>query len=127
SILKEQSENTKDKRDTLREMGRIARHLKRILEENPLKLDRFGDLLHEAWELKKTVASNISNDDIDHWYQRAREAGAQDGKILGAGSGGFLMLFCPIDKRTRVREELRELRPFEIRFESQGSKIIFMD
>jgi D-glycero-alpha-D-manno-heptose-7-phosphate kinase len=125
SVLREQKENTGAKRDTLRSMAAIARKLKVVLEANG-DLENFGKLLDEAWQLKKSVASNVSNTEIDQWYERALKAGAWGGKILGAGSGGFLMVFCEPEKQNKVRAELKELRPFEVKFEIQGSKIIFM-
>jgi D-glycero-alpha-D-manno-heptose-7-phosphate kinase len=125
SVLREQKENTGAKRDTLRAMAEVARKLKSVLESEG-NLERFGKLLDEAWQLKKSVASNVSNAQIDDWYERALRAGALGGKILGAGSGGFLMVFCDPEKQDRVKAELRDLRPFETKFEIQGSKIIFM-
>jgi D-glycero-alpha-D-manno-heptose-7-phosphate kinase len=125
SVLSEQKQNTEMKRDTLREMSSIARKLKDILESGK-NLEHFGGLLHDAWDLKKSIASNISNDKINQWYERGRRAGARGGKILGAGSGGFLMLFCDPSKRESVKKELSDLKLFETKFEPQGSKIIFM-
>jgi D-glycero-alpha-D-manno-heptose-7-phosphate kinase len=125
SVLTKQNENTGEKRTTLREMAGIAKKLKNILESN-VKLESFGSLLHDAWELKKTVASNVSSVKINEWYARGCAAGALGGKILGAGSGGFLMFFCDPSKHAAVKNELSELRAFDVKFESQGSKIIFM-
>ncbi len=124
SVLKEQSEKTNMKRDVLREMAAIAKKMKLVLERDD-NLDLFGNLLHEAWVLKKSMASNISNPRIDEWYDRAKRAGALGGKILGAGSGGFLMLFCEPSKQVAVTQELKELKPFQVEFENQGSQIIF--
>ena len=125
SVLKEQKDNTQEKRPVLREMAKIALKLKGILEEAK-SLENFGSLLHDAWTLKKSVASNVSNIEINDWYERARKAGAYGGKILGAGSGGFLMIFCDPAKQAAVKSELRELSLFDVKFETQGSKIIFM-
>jgi D-glycero-alpha-D-manno-heptose-7-phosphate kinase len=125
SVLREQKENTGAKRQTLRDMAQIARKMKTALESNG-SLESFGRLLHGAWELKKSVASNISSSQIDQWYEKALKAGAWGGKILGAGGGGFLMVFCSPDKQSAVKNELKSLRPFDVKFESQGSKIIFV-
>ena len=59
------------------------------------RLDAIGDLLHESWELKKSLAAGISNGELEEIYQIARKAGALGGKVTGAGGGGFLMLYCP--------------------------------
>ena len=65
-------------------------------------LDGFGRMLDEAWNFKKTLAKNISNPDIDSYYAAARAAGALGGKITGAGGGGFLLLYCPIEAQADV-------------------------
>jgi D-glycero-alpha-D-manno-heptose-7-phosphate kinase len=124
-ILAEQKNNTNSKRENLRDMVLIARKMKVVLEKES-SLETFGRLLDEAWQIKRGLASNVSNASIDGWYSRALKAGAWGGKILGAGSGGFLMLFCDPAKRLKVCEELKELRTFDCGFDSQGSKIIFM-
>ena len=72
------------------------------------------------------LASGISNDKIDEYYERALDAGAVGGKILGAGGGGFLLIYCPQSKQSRVREALSDLPNLEFAFESEGSKIIYV-
>ncbi len=129
SVLSEQKTNTQSdpkKQDVLKEMVKHAHQMKKILE-NGEPLSRFGEHLHEAWTLKKSMASNISTPEIDDWYNMAREAGAIGGKILGAGSGGFLMLFCERSKQKRVLEAVKGLKLLNTKFEKQGSKIIFME
>lgn len=125
AVLTEQKQNTQARAQTLREMALIARKMKTTLEKGE-SLETFGRLLHESWLLKKSVASNISNPQIDSWYERAIKNGASGGKILGAGAGGFLMVFCDPSKRARICDELSELSTFDVKFELQGSKIIFM-
>lgn len=124
-ILGEQSENTSSKMEHLREMKKHVLELKNILESGkPLK--RFGEILHEGWRLKKSMASGISNSQIDEWYERGVSAGAGGGKILGAGGGGFLMFLCPPEKQAAVKAELKDLRSIPVQFEKWGSKIIFV-
>lgn len=124
-VLAEQKSNTDKKRETLRAMRDMALRMKRALENNE-SIQRSGELLHEGWNLKKTLASGISAGPIDGWYDRAMAAGAFGGKILGAGGGGFLMVLCPPDKQERVKRELGELRPVQMRFDSFGSRIVFV-
>lgn len=124
-VLAEQKSNTDRKRETLREMKKLAFRLKGALESGE-GVARVGDLLHEGWMLKKTLASGISATRIDEWYERARAAGAYGGKILGAGGGGFLMVICDPEKRERVSQELKELRLVPVALESFGSRIIFV-
>jgi D-glycero-alpha-D-manno-heptose-7-phosphate kinase len=88
------------------------------------RLDRFGTLLHEAWLLKRRLSSRITNPWIDELYERARRHGATGGKLLGAGSGGFLLLFVEPDRQPFVRAALPELREASFTFETSGSAII---
>lgn len=73
------------------------------------RLNDFGDLLHEAWLNKKQLDSNISSAQIDELYEAARAEGATGGKILGAGGGGYLLVFCPFDKKHKIAERLEQL------------------
>lgn len=85
----------------------------------------FGEILHENWMLKREMTAGISNSEIDSWYDRARAAGAVGGKILGAGAGGFLMLFAPEHCHNSIVSALAELRKIPMSFEPLGSRIIF--
>ena len=76
---------------------RIGLESKKALQSGNLR--RFGELLHEHWMVKRGVTDNMSSDDIDRWYAIARENGAIGGKIIGAGGGGFLMLYCEGDRQ----------------------------
>lgn len=129
-VLSEQKSNTERKRETLRAMRELASQLRGVLQDSALSpektIKRMGELLHEGWMLKKTLATGISASQIDEWYDRARAAGATGGKILGAGGGGFLLMMCEPEKQARVRAELKELRPVQMGLESFGSRIIFV-
>lgn len=70
------------------------------------RLEAFGRLLHEAWEAKKTLAEPITNATIDELYAAARQAGAVGGKILGAGGGGHLLFYCPIEAKHAIAAEM---------------------
>lgn len=87
----------------------------------------FGDLLHEAWQAKRSLSNVVSNGEVDALYDRARTAGAIGGKLTGAGGGGFLLLFAPPDRHQDVLDALdgRIHVPFE--FEPSGSQIIFYE
>lgn len=87
----------------------------------------FGDLLHEAWEMKRNLSPLVSNKEIDEIYQAAMSAGAIGGKITGAGGGGFMLLFVPPSKQIVVKEKLCQLIHVPFRFEFSGSQIIFCD
>ena len=90
------------------------------------KLDSLGPMLHEAWQTKKQIADGISNGAIDEAYQAAICAGAQGGKLLGAGGGGFLMFLAPVDRHNCIRSALQSLRETRFRFVPHGSRIIFV-
>ena len=127
-ILSEQKNNTEqheDKRQTLRNMVKLARELGDALTRN--ELDSFGEILHAGWMEKKRMASNISNSAIDEWYEKARRHGAIGGKILGAGGGGFFLFYAPLETHESIIKALPELRPIPFRFEPQGSKIIYVE
>ncbi len=87
----------------------------------------FGELMHEAWLAKKSLSDLISNSEVDSLYTRAREAGALGGKLIGAGGGGFLLLFVPPEKHTDVRDALSELIHVPFQFEFDGSRVVFYD
>ena len=90
-------------------------------------LVEFGNLLHEAWEAKRSISTKISNPEVDELYQQARAAGALGGKLLGAGGGGFVVLFVPPGKQAAVRRKLCKLIHVPFEFEFSGSQIIFFD
>ncbi len=87
----------------------------------------FGDLLHEAWQAKRSLSNKVSNSQVDQFYEEARSAGAIGGKLTGAGGGGFLLLFVPPSKHKEVKEKLNRLIYVPFKFEFSGSQIIFFD
>jgi len=125
-LLKQQSEdiaNDKSKHRTLARMVQLAYDLRDELQSN--NVDAFGEALHENWMLKKSITSGISTPLIDCWYDAARKAGATGGKLLGAGAGGFLMIYAPYQEHERIKATLNSLRHIPIGFEPLGSRIIF--
>jgi D-glycero-alpha-D-manno-heptose-7-phosphate kinase len=123
SILSEQKANIGAKVGVLKEMTRLAFTAHQALRDGAL--DEFGEMLHQGWELKKQLATSITNPAIEEMYQAARRAGALGGKITGAGGGGFLLLYCPVERKQPVRQALRGLRELPFHFENDGSKVIF--
>jgi D-glycero-alpha-D-manno-heptose-7-phosphate kinase len=125
-VLQEQQHNTASSvviREGLGTMVVYAQELRRALER--CSLSRFGELLDRSWRAKKLLADGISNPVIDEWYEIACNHGALGGKIAGAGGGGFLLLFAPPERHDEIVQALPGLRPIDIRFEPQGSKIIY--
>ena len=125
AILAEQKRNisAEDKAKNLRRMCALAEEMKGALEQNDLS--SFGRLLNDGWELKRTLASGISNPAIDEAYDTAMKNGALGGKLLGAGGGGFLLFYCEPDKQEQLRVALR-LRPFPFSFEKDGTSVIYI-
>ena len=96
--------------------------------ENILKsggLDDFGRLLDYTWQLKRSLSDYISNSEIDELYERAKKYGALGGKILGAGGGGFMLLYVPQDKREELIHSFNDLKIVPFKLEKEGTKIIF--
>jgi len=123
AILTEQRSNIPDRRPILRQMKQLA-----IQARADLKAGHFEDLgalLHEGWELKKRMASLVSNGALDDMYQAARQAGALGGKLTGAGGGGFMVLVCPKDRHASVRAALSHLQEMPFGLEADGTKVIF--
>ncbi|MEE2821372.1 MAG: kinase [Acidobacteriota bacterium] len=94
---------------------------------NEGNIDDFGKLLHESWQLKRTLGKGITNSTIEEIYTAAMEAGALGGKVLGAGGGGFILFFVPHENQPKVRECLAKLVKVPFRFEDSGTQIILND
>lgn len=128
NILQQQHRDTQKEDptvvDSLHRTKEMGYRVKEYLEKGDL--EKFGLLLHEHWENKKRRASSISNPEIDGWYEKAREAGALGGKVIGAGGGGFLMLYCPIRKKGAVRKALSAvgIKEMPYNFDFHGAKVM---
>ncbi len=90
-------------------------------------LAEFGALLHRNWMLKRELSSEISNSEIDRYYDLARKAGALGGKLLGAGGGGFLLVYADQEKHAAIRLVLADMNELQVRFSMAGSSIIHSD
>jgi len=88
-------------------------------------LDVLGEALHENW-LTKRELPGVTDGEIDGWYETARGAGATGGKLLGSGSGGFLLLYVLPERQADVRRALGDLREFAFAPESEGTRIIYV-
>jgi D-glycero-alpha-D-manno-heptose-7-phosphate kinase len=128
AILQEQSAQISSnpvKRETLKRMVSLAYHLADELRAG--NLDSFGEILHENWVLKRSLTGAISTSQIDAWYETARSNGALGGKIMGAGSGGFLLLYAPEENHPQLKQAFAALRPMSVSFDLLGSRIMFYD
>jgi D-glycero-alpha-D-manno-heptose-7-phosphate kinase len=128
SILEEQSRNSAEREVTradLRGMAALADQLREAL--NRSELDGFGEILHANWEAKRRLASGITNPILDGFYATARAHGAIGGKVLGAGGGGFMLLYAPEARHAEICAALPSLRPLPFHFEPQGSRLIYVE
>ena len=96
-----------------------------VLSNQRSQMDDFGKLLGKSWAIKKSLTSAISNGHIDDIYQAGINAGAIGGKLLGAGSGGFMLFYAPEACHKKIKETLNSKLFVPFRFESTGSKIIY--
>jgi D-glycero-alpha-D-manno-heptose-7-phosphate kinase len=123
-ILERQSNGTAERMGVLRQMRDQVNKMRAALTGDG-DLDRFASLLHEGWELKRSLGFGISGDQVNEWYEAARKAGAAGGKLLGAGGGGFLLLMAPPWRHRAIREALNRPRELPFRITRHGSRIIF--
>jgi D-glycero-alpha-D-manno-heptose-7-phosphate kinase len=130
-LLKEQERSTKQENgaaiDSLHEIRVLADRMREVLLKGDFK--SFGAMLHEGWQAKKRISSQISNSTIDQAYEAALENGALGGKIAGAGGGGFLLLFCEEEHQENVRHALAQLGIREMAFELDfdGAHVVVND
>ncbi len=134
SVLTEQKANiaVSNKFETMKEMANSVHDFRDVLLTGDFK--KLGEMLHEGWLKKKTLASNVSNSTIDDLYNAGINAGAWGGKVLGAGGGGCVMFIGPEDKKPVIREaiskvakgkNLDEFREIPIKFVQSGAEIVF--
>lgn len=132
SVLTEQKSNIDKKFDTLKEMAESVFEFKERLLAGDFR--SLGDILHQGWLRKKSLASNVSNSTIEDLYNAGMDAGAWGGKVLGAGGGGCVMFLAPKDKKASVREavkkvakekNLAEFRELPIKLVQSGAEILF--
>jgi D-glycero-alpha-D-manno-heptose-7-phosphate kinase len=123
-IARDQIDNMANRRTELRAIHQMVDHALKILNNRTTSLDEFGLLLNEAWRCKRSLSDRISNPQIDDVYQTALGAGALGGKLLGAGGGGFLLIFARPERQPAVRAALSRLIEVPFRFENFGSSVV---
>lgn len=124
-ILIKQSNGTKDRMPVLREMRALAGAMRGALSGEG-NLHEFSRIMREGWKLKRSLGFGITNSMVDGLYSTATQAGAECGKLLGAGGGGFLYLVGPPDRHDAIREALGWPLEVEVTFDPLGSRIIFI-
>lgn len=123
SVLERQREAVQNgsAEQSLHRMRELAYQMREQLSAG--NVESAGALLHENWEFKKGLVDTISSPEVDRWYAAALRAGAIGGKVLGAGGGGFLLVFAHPDHHEPVRRELAELREVPIKLAARGTHI----
>jgi len=124
-IAQQQIDQIHAKASELNSMQILCDEALKALINEEVPISKFGSLLHEQWQIKRKLSTVITNKQIDEIYERGIGAGAIGGKLLGAGSGGFMLFLAPKDKHEAIKKSLREKLFVPFRFESTGSKIIY--
>lgn len=124
-VAAEQIRKTPDLHDELNRMKEMVDQAIDILGGSEDSIDDFGRLLHESWMLKRSLTRKITNNYIDEIYQSARSAGALGGKLLGAGSGGFMVFYVIPENKPKLVQSLKTLLHVPFRFDFLGSRIIY--
>jgi D-glycero-alpha-D-manno-heptose-7-phosphate kinase len=123
-IAKSQIENFDKKEVELLRMREMVDEALNILSNNQVPIEEFGLLLDQAWKYKRNLSEQVSTPEIDFIYEEAKRAGAIGGKILGAGGGGFMLLFAKPEIHASIRERLKDLIHVDFKFEDAGSKVV---
>jgi len=127
-ILEEQIKKTQDKtiNTELKDIRDMVDEGLSIVCNSDRNIDDFGSLLHKGWMKKRSLSSAISNTFLDDIYEKAMNAGAIGGKLLGAGGGGFFIFYVPAPQQSAVRDALTDLSEVDFKFEDDGTRIIYM-
>jgi D-glycero-alpha-D-manno-heptose-7-phosphate kinase len=123
-VAKSKIDNLKARVAELTYMRSMVEQSIDILQNPATKIEVFGELLDTAWKYKRSLSERVSTPEIDELYQAARSAGAIGGKLLGAGGGGFLLLFAPPERQEAIRQRLNSLIHVPFEFEHSGSRVV---
>jgi len=123
-IARSKIDNFRSREVELKRMGEMVDEAIQILQNTKSPIGDFGNLLHQSWQYKRSLSDKVSTPEIDTIYEEAKSAGATGGKILGAGGGGFLLLFVKLSFQSHVRERLKRLIHVPFEFEDSGSRVV---
>ena len=128
NILKIQQQETQNKLNYLRELKELVFPFRNIFSNwSGNDFNKFGELLDKGWMIKREITDKISSDEIDNYYHKAKESGAIGGKLLGAGGGGFLLLYVENKHKQSVIDALSDLFCLPIGFDDGGTRITYYD
>ncbi len=123
-VAQEQLKMTPHKQRELDTMLQLVDEAESILTNSNRSLDEFGRLLHESWQIKRTLTQKITNANIDEIYDAGISAGALGGKLLGAGGGGFMLFYVPPERREALRLRLKKLLCVPFGFSNSGGQVV---
>jgi D-glycero-alpha-D-manno-heptose-7-phosphate kinase len=123
AILGEQSANTADRLPQLAQLRDLACEAADGLRAGDI--EAIGVAMNKSWEAKRALASGVSNSQIDEAVEGALAAGATGAKVTGAGGGGFMLVVCPLERQSAVRDALSHMRELPIKIDPSGSRVVF--
>ena len=123
-IAQEQIRLTSQRKHELATMLQFVDEAESIVTNLGRPLDDFGRLMHEGWQIKRSLTQKITNPQIDEIYEAGLSAGALGGKLLGAGGGGFMLFYVTPERRQALRERLKKLLCVPFGFSSKGSHVV---
>lgn len=116
--------NLKNREVELKTMYQMVDESLSILQNNNTSIEEFGRLLNQSWQLKRSLSDKVSTPEIDVLYEAAMKAGAIGGKLLGAGGGGFLLVFAKPELQAKVKSALNHLVHVPFKFDNSGSRVV---
>jgi D-glycero-alpha-D-manno-heptose-7-phosphate kinase len=123
-VAKSKIDNLKKREKELKLMRAMVDEAIAILQDMSEPIESFGKLIDASWQYKRSLSDRVSTPEIDSIYQAAMDAGAIGGKILGAGGGGFLLIFAKPERQAAIRERLNKLIHVPFDFEDSGSRVV---
>lgn len=123
-VAKSKIDNLKSREKELKLMRAMVDEALSILQNTNESIDSFGKLLDVSWQYKRSLSDRVSTPEIDSIYKAAMDAGAIGGKILGAGGGGFLLIFAKPERHAAIRDRLNKLIHVPFDFEDSGSRVV---
>lgn len=124
SDIQKASKTMEEKVAQLKDMLQLVDEAEKVLVDRQSDIHDFGRLLDQGWRLKRLTGGRVSTNEIDEIYEKALSVGALGGKLLGAGGGGFLLFYVPVEKQPAVKAILRDLMHVPFEFENAGTRVI---
>ena len=124
SVLEDQKKNLNKNNDNLILLNKLSKKFKNEIIKNKINLKKLGNIVNESWELKKSFSKLITNNDIEKILKKTVEKGMYGGKLLGAGNGGFVLIFMGTKEKKDIIKYLKNYRYLDIKLENNGSLIL---